>query len=179
MFHSGGTIQSSTGVPEGISTTFREIYRFRISSVRRTPFPVMLRQIGKSSAISAIMAGPSSAKAIVGRSPAELQFLAMTARSFFDIDGPFRATVMRTHGPVLPNLSTSTRFEPLGLPVCRFLNGLHSEQWPHKPQRPHDTKVDGRRAQEGCEDGDDEAGKRRHARLQQPVDCDDHHGLVQ
>src|SRR5262249_47742573 len=158
---------------------YRKIYRIRSASGGRTRFRVMLRQIGKSSSISAIMAAPSSAKAIVRRSPAELQFLAMTARSFFDIDGPFRATVMRTTGPVLPNLSTPTRFEPLGLPVCRFLNGLHPEQWPHKPQRPHNTKVDGRRAQECCEDGDDEAGKRRHARMQQPIDRDDHHGLVQ
>ena len=53
MFHSRGTIQSRAGVPDGTSWTTRGTWRRRMSSVARTPSPVMLRQIGNSSAQSA------------------------------------------------------------------------------------------------------------------------------
>ena len=41
-----------TGVPEGTSMTSTGTSRRTISNVRRTPSPVMLRQIGKSSVIN-------------------------------------------------------------------------------------------------------------------------------
>ena len=73
-FHSRGTTQSKTRVPEGTSTTERPISRRRIASDARTPSPVMLRQIGYSSAISACIAAPAASRssgdalAIMGQS---------------------------------------------------------------------------------------------------------------
>ena len=52
MFHSGGTVQSSTGVPDDTSVSWIGIWRPMIRSVSRSPSPVMLRQIGYSSWIS-------------------------------------------------------------------------------------------------------------------------------
>ncbi len=46
MFHSRGTVQSNTGVPVGTSRISRGMRSWIIASVRRTPSPVMLRQIG-------------------------------------------------------------------------------------------------------------------------------------
>src|SRR5215472_17997068 len=62
MFHSRGTVQSRTEVPEGTSLIPRGMYRCRIASVCRTPLPVMLRQIGKSSWMSANMFSPSASE---------------------------------------------------------------------------------------------------------------------
>jgi hypothetical protein len=56
MFHSRGTVQSGTAVPEKTSLTSR--WRWRIASVCRSPLPEMLRQIGKSSWMSAIALSP-------------------------------------------------------------------------------------------------------------------------
>ena len=51
MFHSAGTVQSSTGVPVGTSWTSSGISLARSAPASaRTPSPVMLRQIGYSSA---------------------------------------------------------------------------------------------------------------------------------
>ena len=44
MFHSRGTVQSSTGVPVGTSCTSSGICSARMRSVSRTPSPVRLRQ---------------------------------------------------------------------------------------------------------------------------------------
>jgi hypothetical protein len=46
MFHSLGTVQSKTWVPLGTSRTASWMDSPTISRVRRTPSPVMLRQIG-------------------------------------------------------------------------------------------------------------------------------------
>src|SRR5262249_61464669 len=62
MFHSRGTVQSRTGVPEGTSLISRGTWRWRIASVCRTPLPVMLRQIGRSSWMSASMLSPSASE---------------------------------------------------------------------------------------------------------------------
>ncbi len=56
MFHSGGTVQSSTGVPDGTSVSWIGMCRAMIRSVSRSPSPVMLRQIGYSSSMSAVIA---------------------------------------------------------------------------------------------------------------------------
>src|ERR1043165_10121622 len=63
MFHSFGTVQSSTGVPEGTSvrTSGAGSWRSMRARVSRTPSPVMLRQIGYSSSTSAYIRAPSSA----------------------------------------------------------------------------------------------------------------------
>ena len=58
MFHSSGTVQSSTGVPLGTSWTSSGIRRADRASVSRTPSPVMLRQIGKSSRMNSYMRSP-------------------------------------------------------------------------------------------------------------------------
>src|SRR5690349_2868988 len=59
MFHSGGTVQSKAEVPLGTSKIVSPgNSRRRISSVWRTPLPVMLRQIGKSSVARSCIAWP-------------------------------------------------------------------------------------------------------------------------
>src|SRR5690348_15017039 len=60
MFHSFGTVQSNTCVPEGISRISSGICRCKIRSVPRTPFPVMLRQIGYSSSIRRNISSPDA-----------------------------------------------------------------------------------------------------------------------
>ncbi len=60
MFHSWGIVQSNTRVPVGTSCTVSGKCSLRMCSVSRTPSPVMLRQIGKSRAARACMAGPES-----------------------------------------------------------------------------------------------------------------------
>src|SRR4029079_3591923 len=59
MFHSSGTVQSRTGVPDGTYVTWRGTSLPRIRSVSRTPLPVMLRHMGYSSATSACISVPS------------------------------------------------------------------------------------------------------------------------
>src|ERR1051325_6492526 len=63
MFHSFGTIQSNTGVPEETVFVSSGISRAIRSSVRRTPSPVMLRQIGNSSDMSARTSSATSVPA--------------------------------------------------------------------------------------------------------------------
>ena len=46
MFHSSGTVQSRTFVPDGTSLTVSGTIRPITSSVARTPSPVIERQIG-------------------------------------------------------------------------------------------------------------------------------------
>src|SRR6267143_4569705 len=60
MFHSFGTVQSNTCVPVGTSRSSSEISLCSSRSVSRKPSPVMLRQIGYSSAIKRIIAWPSA-----------------------------------------------------------------------------------------------------------------------
>src|SRR5262245_31636455 len=59
MFHSLGMVQSNTCDPVGTSVVLIGMCRARIDSVSRTPFPVMLRQIGYSSATSACIEAPT------------------------------------------------------------------------------------------------------------------------
>src|SRR5262245_66021162 len=59
MFHSLGMVQSNTCDPVGTSVVLIGMCRARIDSVCRTPFPVMLRQIGYSSATSACIEAPT------------------------------------------------------------------------------------------------------------------------
>ena len=49
MFHSGGTVQSRTDVPDGTSWISTGMWRCSNANVARTPSPVMLRQIGYKS----------------------------------------------------------------------------------------------------------------------------------
>src|SRR6266849_526028 len=54
MFHSLGTVQSKTAVPDGTSKVCSEIWFWIMARVRRIPSPVMLRQIGYNSFSSLI-----------------------------------------------------------------------------------------------------------------------------
>src|ERR1700704_271351 len=60
MFHSRGIVQSNARVPDATSVRSSAICRSTISSDLRTPLPVMLRQMGKSSVASAYMRSPTS-----------------------------------------------------------------------------------------------------------------------
>src|SRR3954452_6579247 len=61
MFHSRGTVQSKTGVPDGVSITSSGRSRPRMASVSRTPSPVRLLGIGKSSRINSTSSSPMAA----------------------------------------------------------------------------------------------------------------------
>src|SRR5277367_899960 len=63
MFHSGGTVQSKTRVPVETSCKVSGMIRCRRFRVSRTPFPVILRQIGYSSAINACISCPRTSGA--------------------------------------------------------------------------------------------------------------------
>src|SRR5579871_3552921 len=66
MFHSSGTVQSSTLVPDSTSTIFNNgINRCRYFSVVRTPSPVILRQIGNKSRAHPYICSPISGSVIL------------------------------------------------------------------------------------------------------------------
>ena len=60
MFHSFGTVQSRTRVPDGTSCTSRGIRSPIRRSVSRIPSPVMLRQKGNNSAMKSDILEPIS-----------------------------------------------------------------------------------------------------------------------
>ena len=60
MFHSRGIVQSKTGVPVGTSCISNAMCAPISRNVSRTPFPVMLRQIGYILAASAKISSPMS-----------------------------------------------------------------------------------------------------------------------
>ncbi len=72
MFHSLGTIQSKTRVPVGTSRMVRGTSRPRRLRVSRNPSPVMLRQIGYSSAINRYISAPRFSGTGFGKNPASI-----------------------------------------------------------------------------------------------------------
>lgn len=71
MFHSAGTSQSNTLVPLATSLTASGISRATSAKVRRTPWPVMLRQIGNTSRAKAWLRSPIASAAASGAATAD------------------------------------------------------------------------------------------------------------
>src|ERR1700757_4312607 len=64
MFHSFGMVQSKTSVPVGTSETWRLTRCCTAAKVWRSPFPVILRQIGYRSAAKRCSPSPISERSL-------------------------------------------------------------------------------------------------------------------